>query len=142
MLPETFKFRARNALGTLLDIAGSTDVCMIEYQLWKRDAYGALSFSTEQSASLSADLADTADAAFAEYDNSSNLYEGLHGMFTVTTDDAAAAGVVELYLEWSTDGGTTYPSGAGGFDVEKDALLIAVLDLSGSQTRRINFAVS
>jgi len=63
-------------------------------------------------------------------DNTSNLYLGIKGYFTVIAD-TAATGTVYLYLEESDDN-TNWPSDADAdeFDVAEDCIFLCALALS------------
>lgn len=61
--------------------------------------------------------------------NTSNKYWGINGFFEVIADLSSTDGTVYLYLEES-DNGTTWPSDAADFDIEKHMTIIAALELS------------
>lgn len=112
----------------------------LDFKLWKLSSAGALVFSTEVNQNYTAaDVADTGGAELSEYDNSSNLYMGLHAIVTYETDDGSADGSVDIYWEYPTDGGTIYPSDKTDFDREADLIFITRVVISGAQVRAVNF---
>lgn len=142
MLAQDYKFHFVNNSGVQLDFNGNSANEKIDLDLlaWKLDSNGAKVDGSEVNLAYSAaDIADGGSAEFTGQDNSTNLQLGLHGRFTVQTDNASAAGPVDLYLEYTTDGGTTFPSDAANFDPEQDLILVASVTLGGAQTRAVNF---
>ncbi|MBN1609241.1 MAG: hypothetical protein JW940_21605 [Polyangiaceae bacterium] len=119
-LGSTWRVYARNQSGESLD-AGDID---LEFKLWKYDSSGALSYSSEVTRSNNASIADDADGncngATGYEDNSSDKYLGLHGRATVTTGTGATDGLVELWLQFSPDGGTDWP-------ISRQGVLLAVI---------------
>lgn len=81
---------------------------------WKYDPSTGLTYAAETTElSFSGTLANTAFTTGSTVDNSTNKYEG--GAFVCSVTAAtSASGVAVLYLEHSTDGGTTWPTNGYG----------------------------
>ena len=147
MLATHFKFHFVNNLGVDQDLSSNSPNEKIEvnYKKWRVNSGGVLEFDSETALTYTAaDIADGGSAEFTQDDNSADLDWGLHGEMNVLTDDAAASGRVDLYVEFSTDDGTTYPSDATDFDPEVDALLVTALQIVGDGAgykRSTNFEV-
>lgn len=144
-LPQFFKLHFENNLGLDMDLSSNSanEIFQVNYKKHKFAATGALVYDGETVLTFTAsDVADGVSAELTADDNSADLHLGLHGEMNFETDDAAAAGTVDLYIEWSTDGGTTYPSDAADFIVSEDALHLAALTIVGDGAgykRSINF---
>ncbi len=147
MLATHFKFHFENNTGFDLDLNGnsSAEILQVNYKKWKLTTGGALEFDSETALTYTAaDIADGASAELTEDDNSTDLDWALHGEMNLLTDDSGAAGTVDLYVEFSTDGGSTYPSDAADFILSEDALLVAALQIAGDGTgykRSTNFEI-
>ena len=125
--------------GITLDFSTAGDDATVTYQTYSVDtSNGTLSWSAESTASLSTDTANGSYNTITSSTGSTAF--GMVGSFEVTTD-GSPSGNVDLLIEYSTDGGTTYPSDAGGFDPDKDAQLIATVNLDAAETVRTNFQV-
>lgn len=146
MLAREFKFHFVNNLGVDMDLSSNSanEKIEVNFKKWKFTS-GALVYNTEDALTFSAsDVADGVSAEFTADDNSSDLHLGLHGEMNVLTDDASASGTVDLYVEFSTDGGTTYPSDAADFVPEEDLIPVVSLNIVGDGAgykRSINFAL-
>jgi hypothetical protein len=114
-LGSTWRIYARNQSGESLD-AGDID---LEFKLYKFDSSGALSYSSEVTSANNAAIADDNDGncngATGYVDNSTDKYLGLHGRAHVTTGTGATDGLVELWLQFSPDGGTDWPTSRQGY---------------------------
>jgi hypothetical protein len=134
MLAQDYKFHFVNNLGVDMDLSTNSSAEKIDLDLmaWKRNSSGALVYGSEVNLAYSAaDIADGGSAEFTGQDNSSNLQEGVHGIVRVETDDATASGTVDIFVEWTTDGGTTFPSDAADFDCEQDAEHVCSVPIVG-----------
>ena len=147
MLPKFYKFHAVNNAGATIEC--STDhpnnVIEVFVEEWKIDGDGAVEYAGETTAlDCGTDLADGSAFEGAAQDNSAELDVGLHGRLHVKTDATVAdAKRVDLYVEWSTDGGTTYPSDSGDFVPEEDLVRVTGLTVDGSSVfeRSCNFVL-
>lgn len=134
MLGKNYKFHIVNNLGSDMDLSSnsSNEIIQLNFTPWKFDSSGALVYGSEIAKTFSAsDVADGVSFEFSETDNGTDLNLGLVGEFNYLTDDASADGTVDLYIEDSTDGGTTYPSDAADFDPEQDLQPVASLEMTG-----------
>lgn len=148
MLGQHFKFHIVNNLGLDMDLDSNSanEVIQINWLAWKLNSSGALTWDAEETRTFTtSDIADGVSFEFAAKDNSSDLFVGLVGEMNYLTDDASAAGTVDLYVEYSTDGGTIYPSDAADFIAIEDLLHVAILNIAGDGAgykRSINFEVA
>lgn len=137
MLPQDYKFHFINNTGVQLDFNGNSanETIDLDFLKWKRDADGAITYNSGGETNQAYSATDVADAGSAEFpgvDNATDLFDGVHGRLTVKTDNATADGLVELYVEWTSDGGTTFPSDAADFDASRDlGPPLAVLEIVG-----------
>ena len=145
MLPQHYKFHIQNRTGATIEFStdGANNSFTILGRGWKW-ASGAVSYGTEFTAFAdpTADLAaGTSLEAASAVDNSTDLFVGAHFIATITTDAAAAAtGMIDIYVEYSTDGGTTYPSDAADFIATEDLIHVASINCaSTSEDRSVNF---
>ena len=147
MLGQHFKLHFVNNLGFDMDLSSNSanEKIEVNYKKWLITTSGALEYDSETALTYTAaDVADGGSAELTADDNSTDLDWGAHGEINVLTDDASADGTVDLYVEWSTDGGTTYPSDAADFDPVADLLLVATLNIAGDGAcykRSTNFEV-
>lgn len=95
---------------------GGTVTVTIDAILWKYGSDGSITFSSE-STPISASAISTATYGNSStVDNSSDKYLGAE--LTVLMDVAASlTGAVTVFLQHSTDGGTTWPSDGQGIVV-------------------------
>ena len=105
---------------------------------------GALSYAATITEDLGFSAGETiADEAQVEgtvVDNTSNLYWGILGYFSITADVNSTDGTAYLYVEESDDN-TNWPSDRADFDIN-DLRLIATLSLSTDaedEDRAVNF---
>jgi len=145
-LPHTWQPYIHNCTGAAIEFStdGANNTFTITGRPWNRDSDGAISFGDEVTifSDPGSDLADDAILAGTEQDNSSNLYEGMFCTAKLDTD-ASTDGTIDIYIQWSTDGGTDYPDDAGDFDkevIDTDLILVASLATdSTDDDRAINF---
>lgn len=146
MLQRNFRFLIVNKTGATIQFStdSANNTFTITGRGWKLDSEGGVTYGSEQTlmSSPGADLNNNASAEGTAVDNSSNLYFGYHCTATLTTD-AATAGTIDIYLEWSTDGGTTFPSDAPDFDPEVDLIgpIRQVATDSSNDDRTTNFTI-
>ena len=110
-----------NEIGQTLVVTG-TDAFDVYYEGIKRAADGSISYQgSEQALSYTTpDLADGDRAVFGTVNNSVDLFEEIYGRIVVTAGNVAANGTIEVYVEYSTDGGSTFPSDAANFNARED----------------------
>ena len=105
MLGHTWRLRASNTQNQAITVT-------VKARYWKFASDGSITWSTEQTLISAVSVsATTGTTASSTVDNSTDKYLGM----TITASFTAAAttngtGVVALYVERSTDGGTTWPS--------------------------------
>lgn len=149
MLSSHHKFHVVNNLHASNDLDASSNAnesFEINIKPWKLDSNGALSYGAEITRTLAADVAGGAsNVVGAEIDNTSNLYLGYHCTAEMTSDDTAHDGTLDIYMESSTDAGTTYPSDKANFDVTQDARWVGAIkfthDATGTDAKAANFEV-
>ena len=142
MLPRDFRIIIINETGVTLEFTTDSvnNTLLITGVPWKLDADGAISFRAEQNIFTDgADLTDTSSQEGSAYDNATNLDMGMHCTAILTTD-AVTAGPVEVYIEYSTDDATTFPSDSPDFQADEDLIHVASLPTaSANEDRAINF---
>lgn len=145
MLAKHFKFHIVNNTGVTIEFStdGANNTFTITAEGWNFDSSGGLVFHGSEDtwfADPTSDLTDGSSLeAAAAVDNSTDLFLGAHCTAALITD-AATDGTLEIYYEFSTDGGTTYPSDATDFIAAED--LIFLTQISGGTTtedRTVNF---
>jgi hypothetical protein len=134
MLAQDYKFHFVNRLGVDMDLSSNSanEKIDLDLQTYELGADGALSYNSEVNLAYSAaDVSYNGSAECTGQDNSATLAYGLHGRLTVETDDPSADGTVDLYIEFTTDGGTTFPSDAADWDAEEDGIFVCSVKLVG-----------
>lgn len=111
-LARNWRLYAVNNTGRTLAVTGA-DALTITYRGVKADgshqtAQQTLSYTTP-------DLTNGSPAYFSAVDNSTDQFVGLDGTLTVAATDVAANGTIDIRMETSTDGGTTWPSSSPDF---------------------------
>lgn len=137
MLPSHYKLWCYVDLGANdLDASSNANEDLtVTLKPWKLASDGSITYGTEITRVLAADVAQGgASVIGAAIDNSTDKNMGFHGTATVTSDDTTHDGVIELYMEWSTDGGTDYPSSAANFNVREDAVSIGAIEFNHDGT--------
>ena len=142
MLQRDYKFHIVNNTGATIEFStdGANNSFTILASPWKAPA-GVLEYGSEQTwfADPTADLTDGASLeASSAVDNSSNLWMGAHCIATLVTD-AATDGTLQIYYEYSTDGGTTFPSDAADFDITDLIPAATLASVSPDEDRTVNF---
>ena len=147
MLPEDFKFHIYNDTGVTIEFStdGPNNTFTIKSRGWKYGTDGAVTYDTSENTWFADPTADLATAtgleAASAVDNGTDLWVGAHCIASLVTD-AATDGNLEIYMEASTDGGTTYPSDAADFDTQEDLQLVAVIALgTTTEDRSVNFEI-
>lgn len=147
-LPPSWRWIAYNRdTGVSLDFSSNSanETLTVTYKRHYIDGSTAGSIKanhegSEQSDALTgSDVANGGTATFGGNNSEDRL--GMIGRFEVKTDNASASGNVDLLIEWSTDGGTTWPSDAADWDPDEDARKVATVSLGGAQTVATNFRV-
>jgi hypothetical protein len=107
MLGANYRWQIYNGTGV-------TVIVTLDVKLWKFDSSGALVFSAESTPINAASTSTLAYSNSAGVNNTVDKYIG--AQITALFDVAASAtGNVVVYLQQSTDGGTTWPSDGQGF---------------------------
>lgn len=147
MIPDHCKLHIVNNLHASNDLDASSnanEALVVTLAPWKFDSNGALSYGSEITRTLAADVAGGASSVVgAEIDNGTNKYLGYHGRITLDSDDTTHDGAIDLYVEFSTDGGTSYPSDESEWDVTQDGIHLASLQFThggaGVDTKSVSF---
>lgn len=139
-LPQYLKFHCVNKLHASNDLDASSNAnesFELNILFWKYDSNGAIEWSSEVTRTLTADVAGGASNVIgAEYNNSTNKYLGAQITAELRSDDTSHDGSIDVYVEGSTDAGTTYPSDKADFVCAEDADFVGsvLLTHSGSGT--------
>lgn len=145
-LPDYFKFQIHNNCGSAIEFTtdAANNTLVVTAKPWKR-VDGELTHGAEVTLFTDgADLAADAIEESGEYDNSANVYEGMDCYAGLTTDNGAA-GSIDIYMEWPTDGAAgVYPSDSGDFDnnVVEDLVQVGqVIFTAADDDRGRNFKI-
>jgi len=141
-LPPAWRFLVHNKTGVTFAFSTQTDneVGSARFKKYNFDSSNLADWdasATVQSAAT--DLADGAIEALAA--TTGETKTGLAGVFEAKTDNASAAGDLVLLIEWSQDGGTTWPSGKADFDPDAEARQVGVINFNGAEDKSVNIAV-
>ena len=139
-LPKTWRICVYNDSGVTLDFSTNeaNEACKVTLEKWYAKS-GKIEHIAEVELDAATDLADGAVEALTTQSVETNV--GFKGVIYAKTDNADATGDIVLFLEWSTDGGTTWPSAASGFDPDEDTLPVCILALGGAVERSRPFVV-
>jgi hypothetical protein len=109
MLGHEFRFRALNTQNQAITVS-------VKARYWKFDSSGALVYSTEQTLINAVSVAaTTGTTASSDIDNSTDLYIGAELLLSCTAAVTTnGTGTLAVFLERSTDGGTTWPAQIAG----------------------------
>lgn len=109
MLGHEFRFRALNTQNQAITVS-------LKARYWKFNSSGALVYSAEQTLISAVSVAATnGTTASSDIDNSSDLYIGADLLLSCTAAvTTSGTGTLAVYLERSTDGGTTWTSQIAG----------------------------
>lgn len=117
MLGPTYRFTIYNALGQTL----AANAVTILQRRWKFATDGSITDEASGTADIlsqTSAVANTVYKAGVTQDNTGNKYIG--GIFEIkVTAPASSNGTVDIYLEKSVDGGTTWPSNGAGIGVKQ-----------------------
>ena len=106
MLGTYFRYQVYNGTGVTVTVT-------IDEIRWKFASDGSLTFSAEQTPISASGISTLSYGNSSGIPNSSDKYIGAH--LTVLFDVASSAtGLVSVFLQRSTDGGTTWPSDGQG----------------------------
>lgn len=129
MLPEFYRFQVKNETGETLAASAVT----VEAKRLKFNGQAAIQYESSETNVFThaPTIINDAYAEGATQDNSSDLFVGGHFEFEVTAP-ASADGNVTLFLQRSTDDGSTWDSDGLG---EK----VAAINFTTSGTKRASF---
>ena len=131
-LGHTWRLRASNTQNQAITVT-------VKARYWKYASDGSITWSAEQTlVSAVSVAATTGSTASSTIDNSTDKYLGM----TITGSFTAAAttngtGTVALYVERSTDGGTTWPTQDKGIFAGAETITAAVT--TTAQLRNFTF---
>lgn len=108
MLPSYYRYTAYNATGASSDIT-------VEEQPWKFASDGSITYGTSAAKMNAVTTADGTQGVGTDIDNSTNKYIG--ATLAVTATGTGTAGVITIFLEYSPDGGTTWPDAQKGIPI-------------------------
>jgi hypothetical protein len=141
-LPSYYKLVIANGTGVNLDLDGS-DTLVISGLPWNRNSSGALVYGSEFSfGTFTTDIGIAGVFAGSAINNTSTLYEGVFCIVELGAESTNPDGPLMFYLDWSTDGGTTYASSGADFDYArcaKDLMLVGVMNPEGDGDDVINY---
>lgn len=108
MLGHTYRYQVYNGTGVSVTVT-------VKDRKWKFGTDGSLTDATEATQFSSVSVSTVSYSNGSTVDNSSDKYLGA-SLVATFAPGASATGSVTLYLQRSTDGGTTWPSdGLGEF---------------------------
>lgn len=108
MLGHTYRYQVYNGTGVSVTVT-------VKHRQWKFGTDGSLTDAAEATAISAVSVSTVSYSNSATVDNSANKYLGASILATFAPA-SSATGTVALYLQRSTDGGTTWPSdGLGEF---------------------------
>lgn len=116
MLPDTYRYAAYN------DSGASSDVT-VEEQAWKFASDGSVTYATTTTQMNAVTVSDGTQGEGSTVDNSTNKYIG--ATLSVSATGSGTAGVITIFLEFSPDGGTTWP-------IDQEGIPIGSLDAGDS----------
>jgi hypothetical protein len=109
MLGEYFRYQVYNGTGVTVTMT-------IDEKRWKFASDGSLTFSSEQTPISASAVSTLSYGNSSGIPNSTDKYIGSH--LTVLFDVASSAtGLVQVFLQRSTDSGTTWPSDGQGVPI-------------------------
>lgn len=133
MLARNYRFTALNSCGQQIASSG----IVITGRRWKFNSSGAVVFESSEAALYTSPSAINNAAYYVPsgsgIDNSTDLYVGGDFRFTLVAP-ASSAGDVTLYYEFSTDGGTTWPTNGNG-------IIVCTISASAATTYYKGFSV-
>lgn len=106
VLGETYRYQVYNGTGVSV-------TCTVKHEPFKYASDGALTFTAESTQINGVSVATVSYSNSSTIDNSTAKNLGAHVTFTAAPG-ASATGTVTVYLQTSTDGGTTWPSNGRG----------------------------
>lgn len=127
MLGHTYRVQAYNGTGVSCTVA-------VTGRRFKFDSDGAITFDTESTEFASAAVSNGSASSGVTRDNSSDKFVGGEFTITATIGSGSPSGNVEIYVQRSTDGGTTWPS-------DRSGRLVASIPFSATGTKRRNFSL-
>lgn len=143
MLPANFRFIIYNSCGQTLDFDGNSanETATVDFLAYQRHPtrLHILPGGSKTTLTASADIADGGTEALTAQEIDG--IESVYGRFAVTTDNASADGDVILGIEFSVDGGTTWPSASTNWDAGEDMHEVCRLTLGGAHADAVDFLV-
>ena len=130
-LPPHYRFTVKNETGQTIASSSIT----VTAKRAKFDSSGVLTYEGSEATvfSYGSTLGNGGFASGSTQDNTTNKYLGGDFLFTVTAPTSSSGHVI-LYLERSTDAGTTWDSNG-------DGEAVASLYFTASGTKRASFAI-
>jgi hypothetical protein len=131
VLPKSYRFKVYNQLGQTIS-AGNVTCKGLRYKI---GSDGAIAYESSEATLLSnaGTLATATYLAGTSQDNSSDKWVGGDFTFKVIAP-ASSSGAVTLFLERSSDGGTTWDDDGLGIPVAR-------LDFTTSGTKVVTFSI-
>jgi hypothetical protein len=108
-LGEHYRYQVYNGTGVSV-------TCTVKHEPFKYGTDGSLTFTAESTQINGVSVATVSYSNSSTIDNSTAKNLGAHVTFTAAPG-ASATGTVSLFLQRSTDGGTTWPSNGLGTQV-------------------------
>ena len=102
MLGHTYRYQVYNGTGVSVTVT-------VKHRRWKFDADGSIINAAEATPISAASVGTLAYSNSATIDNSTDKHLGADILATFAPG-ASATGTVSLFIQRSTDGGTTWPS--------------------------------
>jgi hypothetical protein len=114
-LGRTYRFSVLNSLGQTM----ATSAIVIKGRRWNFSSSGVQTWEASEAAidTSGSTLANGAYFSGTTQDNSTNAYLGGTFKFTIIAP-TSASGTVTVFLQRSTDGGTTWPDNGNGTSVK------------------------
>lgn len=110
-LPHTYRIQLKNECGATL----AANAVQVKLRKVKFDSSGALSFAAENTPyDHASTIADNGVASGADQDNSTDKYLGADVYIEIDFPAATNGDPVLIYLQHTTDGGTTDPDDEEG----------------------------
>ena len=106
-----WRFQVKNGTGG----TGSSTASTIKMQRWKPDSAGAADYETEQTAFSQGSIGSGSYSNGTAYDNDASNGYGYHGLSaSIKIVNGSSAGNWYVYLQLSTDGGTSWGDNGTG----------------------------
>ena len=144
MLPKYWRLRFINETGQTMTFndGAAIEVRISPWKLTSGAKVDGIVIVDDMGFGAGQTIADDGESEGDVNDNTSNLFLGATGVFTVTHDLDAALGQCRLYFEHCDDN-STWPSDSSDFKIA-DLIQVKVLDIDNSavdKSRRQNFVL-